>query len=214
MKRIVVPAKEARRVRVRSGQRFSIITPEGCQCVDFWAIRADDLTEWASAEFTRVELMRLFPRVGDAIFTNRRREILLFEEDNSPGIHDMLVCACDPVRYERLGAKGWHPSCQENFFAVASELGWFYPFLPQSISWFTNIPIAADHSIGWARSPARPGDSVGLRALMDCDIIVCSCAQDFTEINCLNPTPLWVELFEEDAETTPAHAGRRDQGAR
>src|SRR5439155_19310383 len=64
MDRIVVPASAARRARIRTGQQFRITTPEGCQCVDFWAIRADDLTEWASAEFTRVELMRLFPRVG------------------------------------------------------------------------------------------------------------------------------------------------------
>ena len=204
MERTIVPASGARRARVRAGQQFRITTPEGCQCVDFWAIRADDLTEWASAEFTRVELMRLFPRVGDAIFTNRRREMLVFEADTSPGIHDMLVCACDPARYRNLGAVGWHPSCQENFFNVAGELGWTYPFLLQSISWFTEIPIAPDYSIGLARSPSRPGDAVTLRAVMDCDVIVCSCAQDITEINCNRPTPLWLDLFETDVKAEAA----------
>jgi uncharacterized protein YcgI (DUF1989 family) len=195
MERIEIPAREARRARVRAGQRFRIVDVEGCQCVDFWAIRADDLTEWASAEHTRVELNRLFPRVGEHIFTNRRRELLLFEEDNSPGIHDMLVAACDPPRFERLGVEGWHASCQENFFHVAGELGWGYPFLPQSISWFTNIPIYPDRSIGWEPAASEAGDSVVLRAQMDCDVIVCSCSQDIVPINGGNPTPLALELL-------------------
>jgi uncharacterized protein YcgI (DUF1989 family) len=204
MERIVVPASRARRARVRAGQRFRITTPEGCQCVDFWAIRAGDLTEWDAAEFTRVELMRLFPRVGDHIYTNRRNRILLFEADTSPGIHDMLVCACDPQRYVNLGAQGWHASCQENFFTTAGELGWDSPFLPQSISWFTEIPIAADGGIGLRRSPSRPGDTVTLRAEMDTDVIVCSCAQDITEINCHRPSPLWLDLFDEGEEVAEA----------
>lgn len=195
VERIVIPAKEARHARVRAGDRFRIVDVEGCQCVDFWAIRAGDTTEWASAEHTRVELNRLFPLPGEHIFTNRRREILLFEQDNSPGIHDMLVAACDPARFERLGAEGWHSSCQENFFKVAGELGWDYPFLPQSISWFTNIPIFEDRSIGWEPAPSRPGDSVVLRAEMDCDVLVCSCSQDIVPINCGKPTPLALELL-------------------
>jgi uncharacterized protein len=214
LERIIVPASEARRARVHAGQRFRIINPEGTQCVDFWAIRADDLTEWASAEHTRVERMRLFPRVGEYFVTNKRNDILLFEEDNSPGIHDMLVCTCDPERYVRLGAKGWHASCEENFFKVAGELGWNYPHLPQSISWFTEIPIAPDGALALAPSPSRPGDSVVLRAMMDCDVIVCSCAQDITEINAFNPTPLWVDISEAELEATPAHAGREEKGAR
>ena len=200
MDRIVVPASEARLARIHAGQRFRITTPEGCQCVDFWAIAAGDVTEWAAAEFTRVELMRLFPRVGDHIYTNRRNRMFLFEEDTSPGIHDMLVCACDPQRYVNLGAVGWHPSCQENFFKAAGEVGWTYPFLPQSISWFTEIPIAPDYSIGLRKSPSRPGDAVTLRALMDTDVIVCSCAQDITEINCNRPTPLWLDVLDDAQE--------------
>ena len=63
MTRIEVPASEARTARVAAGERFRILNVEGCQCVDFWAIVADDTTEWASAEHTRVENSRLFPVV-------------------------------------------------------------------------------------------------------------------------------------------------------
>lgn len=195
MEKIIIPASEARLARVPAGERFRIVDLEGCQCVDFWSLRAGDLTEWASAEHTRVELNRLFPVVGEHIYTNRRERMLLFEEDNSPGIHDMLVAACDPPRFRNLGFEDWHPSCQENFFKAAGEVGWNYPFLPQSISWFTNIPIAPDRRIDWKPAPSRAGDSVVLRALVDCDVIVCSCSQDVVPINCGRPTPLALELL-------------------
>ena len=47
----------------------------------------------ASAEHTRVHLNRLFPRPGEHFVSNLRRPILFFEEDRSPGVHDMLVAA-------------------------------------------------------------------------------------------------------------------------
>ena len=39
-------------------------------------------------------------------------------------------------------------------------------------------------------SLSKPGDYVTLKAEMDCDVIVCYCAQDIVPINCGNPTPL------------------------
>ena len=68
-------------------------------------------------------------------------------------------------------------------------------FLPQSISWFTNIPIHSNGQFDWAPSPSKAGDFVTLKAEMDCDVIVCSCCQDIVEINCRNPTPLTLELL-------------------
>jgi uncharacterized protein len=203
MERIEIPASQARTARVKAGERFRIVNVEGCQCVDFWAIAADDVTRWASAEHTRVELSRLFPTVGEHIHTNRREPMLLFEEDHSPGIHDMLVAACDPPRFRNLGAEGWHPSCEENFFKVAKTLGWEHAFLPQSISWFTNIPIEPDGELGFSPSPSKAGDSVVLRAVMDSDVIVCSCAQDIVPINCGKPTPLALELLGADGLANP-----------
>lgn len=196
MQTIEIPASEARSARIASGQRFRITTVEDSQCVDFWAIAADDTTEWASAEHTRVMTSRLFPVPGEYIHTNRRNPMLLFADDHSPGIHDMLVAACDPPRFRQLGFDGWHPSCEENFFKVATPLGWTSQSVPQSISWFTNIPVHDDGTFDWAPSPAKAGDYVELVAAMDCDVIVCSCAQDVVPINSGRPTPLRLDTYE------------------
>src|SRR5213592_3098470 len=122
MERIEIPASEARLDRVQAGERFRIVDVEGGQCVDFWAIAAGDVTEWASADHTRTEVGRVFPVAGEYIFTNKRTRMLLFEEDHSPGVHSTQVATCDPVRYRNLGVEGWHPSCEENFLKTAAQL--------------------------------------------------------------------------------------------
>ncbi len=102
-RRVVVPPREGRAVRLPRGRRFRVVDLEGHQCGDLFAYVASDVGEYASAEHTRVHVDRLFPRPGEHFVTNRRRPILAFEADDSPGVHDMLIAACDPARYEGLG---------------------------------------------------------------------------------------------------------------
>src|SRR5439155_21898198 len=120
---IVVAPSEARAARVRRGQRVRIVDLEGGQVGDLFAFVAEDVGEYASAEHTRVAVARLFPRPGEAFVTNRRRPILRLEADTSPGVHDMLLAACDPTRYRGLGVRGWHASCQENLKTAMAGMG-------------------------------------------------------------------------------------------
>ena len=112
--RVQIPGREGRAIEVSAGQAFRVIDLEGQQVADLFAFCAEDVSEYASAEHTRPYVDRLFPRVGEQFVTNRRRPILRFEADDSPGVHDMLCAACDPTRFAGLGVEGWHASCQEN----------------------------------------------------------------------------------------------------
>ena len=60
MTRIDVPAREGRGVRVAAGRRFRVIDVEGGQVADTFAFRADDVSEYHSAEHTRAYVSRLF----------------------------------------------------------------------------------------------------------------------------------------------------------
>jgi uncharacterized protein YcgI (DUF1989 family) len=197
-----VPAREGRGVRVAAGGRFRVIDPEGGQVGDLFAFCANDVSEYASAEHTRVYVNRLFPRVGEHFVTNRRRPILHFEEDTSPGVHDMLCAACDPSRYAGLGVEGWHASCQENLQRAMAELGHERVEVPQPINLFMNIPVTmatpnqGDGEIGWEPALTQPGDSVTFRAERDCYIVVSACPQDIVVINRKNPTPLVIEVLD------------------
>src|SRR3990170_7268195 len=106
--RILVPAREGRAVPVPVGGQFLVVNVEGQQVGDLFAFSARDVGEYVSAEHTRVGIARLFPRVGEAFLTNRRRPILTLLAEDSPGVNDMLMAACDPERYRLLGVTGWH----------------------------------------------------------------------------------------------------------
>jgi uncharacterized protein len=196
MTMIEVPAREGRGVRVAAGQSFRVIDVEGGQVADTFAFRADDISEYHSAEHTRAYVSRLFPRAGEHFVTNHRRPILTLEEDSSPGIHDMLCAACDPERYTGLGVAEWHASCRENLEKAMAELGERDIEIPQPINLFMNIPVRDDGDLGWEPAPTRPGDAVRLRAEMDCLVVVSACPQDIVPINNGNPTAIAIELLD------------------
>jgi uncharacterized protein YcgI (DUF1989 family) len=193
--RVVVPAREGRGVRIEAGQSFRVVDEEGRQCGDLFAFNADDVDEYASAEHTRVHVNRLFPRPGEHFVTNKRRPILLFESDDTPGVHDMLIAACDPARFAGLGVNGWHASCQENLQQVMADLGHARVEVPQPINLFTNVRLTPELELEWLPALTEPGDSVTFRAELDCHIVVSACPQDIVEINDRQPGPLAIELL-------------------
>jgi uncharacterized protein len=191
--RIHIPAREGWAVSLAAGDRVRVIDPQGGQVADVFAFLADDVGEYHSAEHTRVAVNRLFPRVGEAFVTQKRRPILTLEADDSPGVHDMLCAACDPDRYRLLGAMP-HASCRDNLERAMEGMGHGRIEIPQPINLFMNIPVGADGTIGWQPAPTRAGDSVTLRAELDCIVAVSACPQDLVGINAGEPAPIELEI--------------------
>ena len=213
MTRIVVPAREGRAFRVAAGQQFTVVDLEGQQVADLFCFDADDPREYLSAGHTRVALGRLFPLVGQQFETNRRRAILTFVADDSPGVHDMLCAACAPERYALLGAEGRHASCEENLRAAMAELGVPEIEVPQPVNLFESNPIASDGTLGIEPAPSRAGDSVTLRAELDCIVCVTACPQDLTPLCGWNPTAVAVEIGQATG-LGPAVAAREEKALR
>ena len=118
-----IPARKGSAARLKAGQVLRVINTHGSQVVDFWAFNDPDLGECMSLEHTRGMLCRLTPRVGDSLYTNKRRVILSMIEDTSPGVHGTLIASCDHFRYEQLGAKGFHDNCTDNLGHALEALG-------------------------------------------------------------------------------------------
>jgi uncharacterized protein YcgI (DUF1989 family) len=195
VQRIDVPAREGRGIQLPAGVRFRTVDVEGRQCGDLFAFHSADVSEYASAEHTRVAVGRLFPRVGEPFVTNRRRPILTLVEDHSPGRHDMLVAACDPTRYELLGVQGWHASCQENLQRVMGGFGHDHVEVPQPINLFTNIPVLEDGTLDWRPALTAGGDWVTFRTELPCLVVLSACPQDILPINDGSPTGLALEVL-------------------
>ena len=179
-RRIEIPARQGRAVRVEAGRSFRVVDVEGGQVADLFAFCLDDPGEYLSAEHTRAQLFRLFPRVGESFVSNRRRPILLFEADASPGFHDLLFAACDAARYADLGAPDGHASCAGNLQVALAEHGLGPVRVPQPVNLFENIPAQPDGALDWRATATAPGDHVQLRAERDCLVVVSACPYDLT----------------------------------
>lgn len=178
-----IPARQGRGVRLKAGQSIRVINTHGHQVVDFWAFCDPDVSEFLSNEHMRPTLETCFPRPGHGLITNRRRPILHFVEDTSPGIHDTLMAACDNERYGLLGCTGYHDNCTDNLAQAMREVGIDRHEVPSPFNLWMNIPIAPDGSLGWGEPVSKPGDHVTFKAAMDCICAMSACPQDILPIN-------------------------------
>ena len=190
--RTLVPAKTGRAIRVNRGQFVRVTDLAGQQVGDLFAFAG---SEYLSASHTRMATNSIFPAVGQAFVTNRRRPILTLVEDDSPGFHDLLMAACDPARYELLDAPD-HPSCADNLTTALAELGRRIPVVPQPVNVFMRVPIGADGSLESLPAATKPGDSITFRAELDCVVAVSACPMDLTWLNGPGPTDLALDVLE------------------
>ena len=68
--------------------------------------------------------------------------------------------------------------------------------MPQPINLFMHIPVRPDGTIGWEPATTAPGDSVTLRAELDCIVVLSACPQDIVVINNNAPGPMELELLD------------------
>lgn len=192
-----IPARRGKAARLGHGQRIRITNTHGEQVVDSWAFNASDLTEYMAMDATRAFNLRLSPRPGDRLLTNRRRPILTLVEDSTEGAHDTLMAACDRWRYQLLGVEEYHDNCADNLTAALLELGLRETHTPAPLNLFMNIPWTAQGELSFEAPKTRPGDFVVLEAAMDCVVAMSACPQDILPINGTAgmPTDAHYEIF-------------------
>lgn len=183
-----IPARKGKAALLKAGQRIKIVNTHGQQVVDTWAFSPNDMSEHMSMQHVRAYLDKVIPAAGDVLVSNRRRPILKFLEDTSPGVHDTLIAACDITRYINLGITEYHDNCQDNMFAALSALGYRAAFCPSPLNLWMNTP-AVDNRITWLPPVCKAGDYVIFEAAQDCIVAMSACPQDIVPINGAGCTP-------------------------
>jgi uncharacterized protein YcgI (DUF1989 family) len=178
-----VPARNGRAVRVNRGETLRVTNTHGTQVCDLWAFNAQDMSEFYSSEHTRGATYRMNPRVGDVLLSNRRRPILAFVADTSPGVHDTLIAACDLARYHGLGHDGYHDNCSDNLRQALLAIGLRTREIPQPFNVWMNIPVGDAGAVRFEPCLSAPGDHVEFRALVDCVVVLSACPMDINDIN-------------------------------
>ena len=179
---IVVPGSYGKAVRLAAGDHVAVVNTLGRQVVDFWAL-VEPGDEVLSLHHTRAALKRLVPRAGDVLWSNMRRPLLRTVRDTSPGVHDTLIAACDPVRYRQYGVTGPHRTCSDNYGEALGELGLHRDEVPAPYNLFMHIPWNAAGELEWGVSPAAAGDEVVFEALEPLVVIVSACPMDLNPIS-------------------------------
>ena len=190
---LLVPAGEARKLRLEPQTLLTITSLSGGQVADLIVYDAEDLTEYLSPAQTRAALMSVRLAVGDAIYSNRGRALLRLIVD-SCGVHDMLAPACDEFRYSVDFGVAGHKSCVENFAALLAEHGITRHQLPDPLNVFEAVPVAADGTLGIVPTPVAPGGSATFQAERDCIVCVSACPQDLAPTNHYRATDLRLEI--------------------
>ncbi len=141
------------------------------------------MTEYLSVEHTRRMLSRLFPKEGDALYSNRRTALLALEKDSAGCAHDMLVACCDKWLYRFYGAPSDHANCHDNFLRALASRGIVTERVPNPINFWMNVPVLDNDRIALNAPVSRAGDFIVLRALQDVVVIFSACPMDITPVN-------------------------------
>lgn len=193
---VEIPAQSGGRVHLRTGQELRLIDVEGSQVADLFAVNAADHADFLSAANTRGANWALFPSVGGIFLSTSYQPMLTFVRDDSPGFHDAIFSACDPLMYAALGVTEEHPNCAQNFRREAQQIGWEPRYVPDPINFFQRCPIDEHGRITTMPAATAPGDSVTLRAEMDLVVIVTACSMDVEVINGDHCTGLRLEVYD------------------
>ena len=170
-------------VELEAGESFQIVNIEGSQVVDLWAFVQPDTKEFLSTEHTRSCLQKLIPEVGDNLYSNRRRPILKIIEDTSPGVHDMLLSACDIQRYELLGHVGYHKNCADNLTNSAKEFGHQLSDVPSPFNIFERVEINQNGQLAIEPPLVEAGQFITLKAEVALLVIMSACPMDIALTN-------------------------------
>lgn len=189
---------------LRAGQRVHVVNTLGYQVVDTWALGQESGTA-LSMSHSRLAIGRLHPQIGDTLVDDHRVPMLTLVADDSGGVHDMLIPACDAQRYRNLGFAGWHASCAENFHDAVASLSAPGAVVsprrnvaPDPLNLFMSVETSPTGELSLNPSVAAPGSRVVLQAQQDLVLIVSACPQDLVPINGTDGPPRSVDLYVED----------------
>lgn len=192
---VLIPAREARAVRVRAGDVLQLIDVRGQQVGDLMAWRLAEPDEYLSPGHTVSCLTHLVPREGEEIFSNHRRPLLRIRRD-TVGSHDLVVPCCDPERYARDYGLTDHASC---LGAIQAGLGLAgETWTPRAeLAWnvFMNNAITPGGSIVTSEPPHPAGSYIELDVLDDLGVVASSCPQDLTACNAWVITEMAFRVF-------------------
>jgi len=199
---LTIAAGHGRTFEVKAGQQLTIIDVKGQQAADFVAVVASNHSEKLSPTHTRRHLSSLFFKVGDTLYSTLGRPLLRVIED-TVGVHDANVPACDDTRFVVDFNVTGHRNCLDNLHAGLALYG-LSPFdIPEPFNLFQNGPVTSDCRMQVTDPISKAGDHITFDVLEDMVCAVSSCPQDIIPGNGLKVTEIAISILPNSADSTP-----------
>ena len=171
------------RVEIKAGQRLEIVNVEGGQVLDLYAFAQGNPGVFCSPSHTRVMNDSYLLKVGHHLWTVKRDPMFEILYDDV-GVHDLSLASCDKHRMHKLYGLPEHRSCRSNLAEMAADFNIRYEWLPHPINLFQNTPIKLDGTYAeFQPSPAKAGDKVVLKAMIDVTAVGSACPFDLQPLN-------------------------------
>jgi uncharacterized protein YcgI (DUF1989 family) len=158
------------------GQLLTVVDPLGSQVADLVAYAAADVREVISngRTFDYEETINL--TAGHTLWSNRSNPMLAIERD-TVGRHDFLLTPCSEATFRHFYPKQpVHRGCFGNLAEALAPWGIEPDAIPTAFNLFMNVPVAGDGRLRVDPPVSKAGDSIALRARMDCVIGLTACS--------------------------------------
>lgn len=176
---VEIPPRTGVAFHLNVGETLKVIDPLGEQVSDLTAFLASDLTEWLSGGRTIDYANRIYPAVGDILYSNQSTPMLTITEDTA-GRHDFLLSPCSPQMFAKLyGITEKRPSCYGNLVKNLKELGVSPNSIPTTLNVFMNVvPDSDTGELTIATPHSRAGDYTLFRAETDLIVGLTACSAE------------------------------------
>lgn len=171
------------RIDVKAGQLLDIVNVEGGQVLDLYVFAQGEHRVYSSPSHTRVMNDSYLLKVGHHLWTVKRDPVFEILHDDV-GVHDLSLASCDKHRMAKLYGLPEHRSCRSNLADMVADFNIRYEWLPHPINIFQNTPMRLDGTYAeFQPSPAKAGDKMVLKAMVDVVVVGSACPFDLQPLN-------------------------------
>lgn len=162
---------------IGSGQRLTVIDPEGVQVADLLAFNRGDIREALSSGRTLDYASKIYLTTGDKLYSNRSNVLLEIVADDV-GRHDFLLTPCSKDTFRILyGDEHPHRGCFGNLAESLAPFGVTEDMIPTAFNCFMNVPVdAATGALQVLPPLSKAGDRIVFEARMDLVIGLTACS--------------------------------------
>jgi uncharacterized protein YcgI (DUF1989 family) len=173
---VEIPPRSGVAFELAKGQLLTVTDPQGSQVADLLAYAAADVREVISngRTFDYEETISL--TAGNTLWSNRSNPMLVIEAD-TVGRHDFLLTPCSEATFRHFYPEHpVHRGCFGNLAEALAPYGIEPDSIPTAFNVFMNVPVEGTGKLRVDPPVSKPGDSIALRAKMDCVIGLTACS--------------------------------------